>query len=99
MDVRGGKASASAGDSDGEGGKRRRARPVYIGRKRDGVQAEAWRTRGRNDAASIFDATIHKASEEKGAFISELAFPHHLVAVGRTIGLIHSRFYTSEKEQ
>jgi len=96
MDVRGGKASASAGDSDGEGGKRRGARPVYIGRKRE---AEAWRTRGRNDAASIFDATIHKASEEKGAFISELAFPHHLAAVGRTVGLIHSRFYTSEKEQ
>ena len=62
MDVRGGKASASAGDSDGEGGKRRGARPVYIGRKRE---AEAWRTRGRNDAASILTQRYTKRVKKR----------------------------------
>ena len=34
--------------------------------------------------------------EEEGAFISELATVHHLMAVERTIGLIHGRFCMSE---
>lgn len=36
---------------------------------------------------------------EKGGFISELAILHHLVAVRRGRGLIHSRFYRSERGQ
>jgi len=46
-----------------------------------------------------FDAGIFKVIEEKGGFISELATLHHLVAVRRGRGLIHSRFYTSERGQ
>ena len=57
---------------------------------------------GEHEAEMIqprFDTTTYKVGKEKGAFISELAFPHHLAAVGRGRGLIHSRFYTLEREQ